>query len=260
MIWRVGVTGSPIQHSLTPKMQQYALDLLGLEGTAKHVEAGLDDTLMVRGLMPDQFDALSVTMPLKKALYGFCDSVDDRARRIGAVNSILWQDDQLQGCNFDGVGLVSALSGELGVSLDGMHVTVLGSGGSAHAIIDGVIDAGAESVSVHARNSEAVDSLCRQYEKVSPAALIYRPIDLIVNTTPSESRLVDGDVLQGVNSSTVAVDITYQPRESQWLNLHAKAGCSSMNGLPMLAYQASLQFKWWFDHEVDPKDLLELIS
>jgi shikimate 5-dehydrogenase len=66
--------------------------------------------------------------------------------------------------------------------------------------------------------------------------------------------------MQGVGAHTIAVDITYEPRMSDWRALHERAGCPSANGLGMLAHQAALQMRWWWDLPVDAAKLLEVIS
>jgi shikimate dehydrogenase len=260
MSWHIGVAGKPISHSRTPIMQRAVLEELSIEGTVQTLEIDLDEATMIRELFPDSFNALSVTMPLKTALFGLCDATDDASKRIGAVNSLLFRDGVLHGRNVDGEGFVNAVEGECQAVVDGMHVVVLGSGGSASAIVDGLISRGVESISIHARNVEAVHNICGRYQSVSPYSKVYRPVDLIVNTTPSLTRQSESDVLQGVSAQTVAVDITYDPMISSWLALHADAGCVTSNGLAMLAYQAALQFEWWFDSTIDPRWLLGLIS
>jgi shikimate 5-dehydrogenase len=67
-------------------------------------------------------------------------------------------------------------------------------------------------------------------------------------------------VLQGVHQETVAVDITYDPRVSSWRSLYDDAGCRTMNGLAMLAYQAALQMQWWWGVDIDGARLLEVIT
>ena len=71
---------------------------------------------------------------------------------------------------------------------------------------------------------------------------------------------MDDDVRGGVDADTIAVDIAYEPRISNWRALHDRAGCRSANGLAMLAYQAALQMQWWWRVPIDAAALLEVIS
>jgi shikimate dehydrogenase len=260
MKWRLGVAGSPIAHSLTPQMHEVALDLLGFEGSSQRVELGAKDKSKLNKVMRKEFDALSITMPLKRFGVEICDELDEVATRTGSVNSLLMRDGRLLGASTDGDGFVNAVRAQFAASVEGAHVVVLGAGGAASAIVDGLIRAGVSSVALHGRNEAKVEALVARYDHVYDFSLTYRPVDLIVNTTPVEGRVDDVAVMQGVGAHTIAVDITYEPRMSPWRALHERAGCPSANGLGMLAHQAALQMQWWWDRPIDAARLLEAIS
>jgi shikimate dehydrogenase len=234
--------------------------LAGIDGSSSPIDMPLERAAEIRGLFPAQLRAASVTMPLKMAALDACDVVSDSARRIGAANSLLWRDGALHADNVDGEGLLWALRDQLGFEPDGSHVKVLGSGGAARGIVDALIQHNAASIVLHARNEAAVAEIQDAYRNVFDFAFVYRPVDLIINTTPSSSRVNEGSVLQGVNPDTIAVDITYSPAVSPWLALHRELGCATQNGLPMLAYQAALQMRWWWDADLNPRQLLEVIA
>ena len=260
MKWRLGVAGSPIAHSLTPQLHDAALAMVGLEGSSRRVELGSKDRTKLNKVMRKEFDALSITMPLKGFGIEICDEIDEVATRTGSVNSLLMRDGRLLGASTDGDGFVNALRGQFGIGVEGAHVVVLGAGGAASAIVDGLVRAGVASVAVHGRNEAKVDALVARYEQVYDFSLTYRPVDIIVNTTPIAGRADDSAVMQGVGAHTVAVDITYEPRMSAWRALHERSGCPSANGLGMLAYQAALQLQWWWGTPVDAAALLAVIS
>jgi len=260
MKWRLGVAGSPIDHSLTPQLHDAALAMVGFEGSSRRVELGAKDKAKLNKVVRKEFDALSLTMPLKGIAVEICDELDEVATRTQSVNSLLVRDGKLLGASTDGDGFVNAVRGQFGLNVEGAHVVVLGAGGAASAIIDGLIRAGVASVAVHARNEAKVEALVARYNHVYDFSLTYRPVDLIVNTTPTRGRVDDVAVMQGVGTHTVAVDITYEPRTSTWGALHERTGCPSANGLGMLAYQAALQMQWWWDRPIDAAKLLEAIS
>jgi shikimate dehydrogenase len=260
MIWRLGVAGSPIEHSLTPQLHDAALALAGLEGSSRRVELGSKDKSKLNKVMRKEFDGLSITMPLKGFGVEICDELDEVSTRTGSVNSLLMRDGKLFGASTDGDGFVNALHGQFDASVEGAHVVLLGSGGAASAIIDGLVRAGVASVAVHARNEAKVEALVARYDHVYDFSLTYRPVDVIVNTTPVAGRVDEVAVMQGVGAHTIAVDITYEPRMSKWRALHDRSGCPSANGLGMLAYQAALQLQWWWDRPIDGAKLLAVIS
>jgi shikimate dehydrogenase len=260
MTWRLGVAGSPIEHSLTPQLHEAALAMSGLEGTSRRVEMGGNDKAKLNAAMRKDFDALSVTMPLKGFGVEICDELDDVASRTGSVNSLLMRDGRLLGASTDGDGFVNALRGQFDVGVEGAHVVVLGAGGAASGIIDGLVRHDVASVAVHGRNEAKVEALVARYKNVYDFSLTYRPVDVIINTTPVAGRFDDAAVMQGVGAHTIAVDITYDPPMSAWRALHERSGCASANGLGMLAYQAALQLQWWWDVPIDAEQLLKVIT
>lgn len=260
MKWRLGVAGSPIDHSLTPQLHEAGLAIAGLDGASRRVELGAKDKSKLNKLVRKEFDALSLTMPLKGLGVEICDELDDVAARTKSVNALRMRDGRLMGASTDGDGFVNALAGQFDYDVGGSHVVVLGAGGAARAIIDGLIRHGAASVAVHGRNESKVNDLVARYDQVYDFSLTYRPVDLIVNTTPIAGRADDVAVMQGVGAHTIAIDITYEPRVSAWRALHERSGCPSANGLGMLAYQAALQMQWWWDRTIDGAQLLKVIA
>jgi shikimate dehydrogenase len=260
MTWRLGVAGSPIEHSLTPQLHEAALAMVGFEGTSRRVELGAKDKAKLNKVMRKEFDALSITMPLKAVALEICDELDETAQRTGSVNSLVLRDGKLSGASTDGDGFLNALHAQFNASVEGAHVIILGAGGAARAIVDGLVHAGVASVAVHARNEAKVEALVSRFQNVYDYSLTYRPVDVIVNTTPAKGRVEEVAVMQGVGADTIAIDITYEPRVSAWRSLHERTGCASANGLGMLAYQAALQMQWWWDVPVDAAQLLKAIS
>jgi shikimate dehydrogenase len=260
MKWRLGVAGFPIEHSLSPRLHEAGLALAGLEGTSSRLELREEDAPLLGELMGARFDALSVTMPLKFAALEICDSLDEVSQRTGVVNSLLARDGQILGACTDGLGFLGALRAEFAVSLEGARTVVLGAGGAARGIVDALVQAGVESVSVYARTPSKVALLVDRYENVFSHDRAPSEIDLIVNTTPLAARDDEGRLLEGTGVATLCVDITYEPRMSQWRALYEQIGCRSTNGLGMLAYQAALQMQWWWGTRIDAAALLRVIS
>jgi shikimate dehydrogenase len=260
MSWRLGVAGFPVEHSLSPRLHEAGLALAGLEGTSTRLEMREAEVPLLTEMMGTRFDALSVTMPLKFAALGICDWLDEAAVRTGVVNSLLARDGQILGACTDGSGFVDALRAQFAVSLEGARTVVLGAGGAAKGIVDALVHAGAESVSVYARTSANVALLVDRYENVFNHENPPSEIDLVVNTTPAAARSAQDHVLEGTGVATIAVDITYEPLMSRWRMLYEQSGCRSANGLGMLAYQAALQMQWWWDVPIDAATLLGAIS
>src|SRR5579863_1383325 len=119
MTWRLGVAGSPISHSLTPQLHDAGLAIAGLEGSSTRLELGVKDVAKLKKAVRKDFDALSITMPLKGIAVEICDELDDVASRTGSVNSLLRRDGKLHGASTDGDGFVNAVREQFAVSLEG---------------------------------------------------------------------------------------------------------------------------------------------
>lgn len=260
MIWRLGVMGSPIEHSLSPQLHRAGLEYLGYEGTSVRVEIDRDGAARIKEMMGSELDAVAVTMPLKEVAAAACDELEATAARLGVVNSLLWRDGSLRGTSSDGAGFIAALGAQFSLSVANLHVVVLGSGGAARAIVDAMVESGAGPITVLGRNPATVASLAQRYPLVIDHSLIYRPVDLIVNTTPARGRVDSWAVMQGVSRDTVAVDITYSPRTSPWLALHADLGCPHANGLSMLAHTVARQMNWWWGSDIPGQYLVAALE
>ena len=257
MIWRVGVVGDPIEHSLSPQLQVAGLTLAGLEGSASRLKLSADKTEQLRAAITNDFDALSVTMPLKQVAASLCDELDPVATRTGVVNSLLHRDGRIYGACTDGNGLLEMVKEKYSFVDSGSSIVVIGAGGAATGIIDALQYSDTASIGVLNRTTSKIDALQARYSKVSSA--MPSQIDLLINTVPSDSRVTPSSIA-GVSSETLCVDITYSPRESDWMKFFESEGCRTANGLGMLAYQAALQFNWWWNSKIDGSDLLKVIS
>ena len=257
--WRLGVVGSPIEHSLSPALHEAGLAAYGLSGHSEKVEVGAGETARLRSLLGSSFDALSVTMPLKGDALEVADHVEPSARECGSANSLLLRDGEIYANSTDGEGFIAALRAEWNLNVDGAHVVVLGAGGAASAIVSALVHAGVSSIALHGRSEERVNRLVARYPNVVDHMVIYRPVELIVNTIPVGSRIPTAAVMQGVTHDTAAVDVAYEPRETEWMSQHLALGCRVVNGLPMLAHQAAAQMRWWWGGDLTGADLLEVI-
>ena len=259
MRWRLAVAGRPIEHSLSPQLHARGLTLAGLRGESRRLDLGVDDVGRLHEMLVNSLDAVSITMPLKAPALALCDWVDPVATRLGVVNSLLTTQGRLLGTSTDGRGFVEALRWQFSLSPEELRVVVLGAGGAARAIVDALIEAGAAEVAVVGRSRENVEWFTSRYEGVT-ASHGGGYVDLVVNTTPAAARTGEDQLLGGVRSTTVAIDITYEPRMSPWRAAFERLGCRSANGLGMLAFQAALQMQWWWEQPIDGARLLEEIE
>lgn len=252
-MYRAAVIGFPVAQSLSPAMHNAVFRSVGLDATYDALEVvPAEFEATIERLRHSDFIGLSVTMPHKDAAFRACDEVSDVARRLGAVNTIVFRDGSTIGHNTDGVGCVKALSHH-GVSIIGRRCVVLGAGGAARSVVDALVSGGARDVLVVNRTAanaqRAIEGLvaCRVggVDDIAGA-------DLVVNCTSvgmgtSESPL-DRAALSAVGC---VLDAVYHPLRTRFIDDATSCGSLAIDGLWMLVYQAVEQQRLWFGHEVD---------
>jgi shikimate dehydrogenase len=244
-----GIIGHPLGHSLSPLLHNWGFGHFGLPGVymAWPVEAGRAGDFMtaVRVL---GIEGVSVTIPHKAAVMEHVDEVTDRARSVGAVNTLFWQDGKLWGENTDVAGFVAPLR-ELG-GLPG-EALVLGGGGAARAAVAGLRELGVPGIFVSNRTAVRAEALARDFGAgcVAWDKRADHAGGLVVNATPlgmlgenaGRSPMPTGSVGEGA----VAYDLVYNPHETVFLRDAAAAGARTVPGLEMFFGQAVAQFRLW---------------
>lgn len=246
-MWHVGVAGDPVAHSLSPALQHLALDHLGLDGEAIRLHTtSLDD--LSSFLAGTGQRALSITTPLKEAVVSLCDDIDGPSRVAGAVNSVLHHGGKVFGRNVDGEGLVQAVEAVTGRKAAGAQVLVLGGGGAARSCVAALLAHGAE-VTVATRRSLEVSEWNRG-ARLTTEMSVGVSTDWVINATSSTLKGEGIDLVALDPQNALAIDLSYG-HTSLFLEECAKKGWSTLDGLPMLYFQAKLQLEWWFDQEID---------
>jgi shikimate dehydrogenase len=256
-----GIFGDPIEHSLSPVMQNAALRALG-EKACYHAfrVAGedLEDALL--GARAMGFAGLNLTIPLKeKALELDFLEPDPLARAIGAVNTVRIHPQGIDGYNTDGWGALLALQ-DASVAVQGKSVLIIGAGGAARAIAYTLRLEGAE-ISIANRSLKRAEELAacvgatgfslQDLERLVPSA------DVVINCTSvgmraDEPRLLEGRLLQ---SRQAVFDIVYN-RETELLKDAHAAGAVVVDGVMMLVYQGAKALEIWTGRKA-PADVME---
>ncbi len=247
-----GIIGNPVRHSLSPVMHNAAFAALGENGV--YVPMPVQDVVVaVRGLAALGFTGVSVTVPHKETVMELLDEIDPVARRIGAVNTILFRTHPKsgqvvsRGFNTDWLGSNLALADK--IKLPGARFLVLGAGGAAKAVGFGLVEAGAE-VMITNRSEERGRELAGwlNCSFVKPGELAGLKADGLINTTsvgmePGIEALPIDPALLG--NFGLVMDIVYAPLKTALLRHAAAAGCRTIDGLAMLLNQGAVQFKIW---------------
>jgi shikimate dehydrogenase len=250
------VIGWPIAHSRSPLIHGYWLRTLGIEGSYEKVPVrpeGLASFL--RNLESNGYAGCNVTIPHKEAAYAVMDSVDDCARKLGAVNTVYVRSGKLFGTSTDGEGFLASLKSKFPeLSLNDIKAVILGAGGSARSIIPSLQDAGAGQIVVVNRSLDRAERLCADMGQGMEAAPwssfseALRDAALLVNTT-SLGMKGEPDLVvdfKALPRTAVVADIVYVPLETAFLRGARAAGYRTLGGLGMLLHQAVRGFELWF--------------
>jgi len=239
----LGVVGSPIGHSLSPMMHNAALTALDLDYRYLPFEATtLAEFLPLMSEL--RVSGLSVTLPHKERILAYLDGLDDTARRVGAVNTVVKHWNRLEGHNTDVEAALAPLRRRM--ALKGAHVAVMGAGGVARALCYGLVEAGAR-VTLFNRTASRARDLARRFgaRHLPWARLRSFRCDLLVNAT--SVGLAPASDRAPLPPSWVAAprvyDLIYNPPETLFLGEARRRGAEVIGGVEMFVAQGAAQFR-----------------
>ena len=251
-----GITGWPVGHSRSPRLHGFWLERHGIDGA--YVPLRIEPAhfpAAIRGLMRSGFAGVNVTIPHKVAAFAISDTVEDSARRAGAVNTLVFENGRIKGSNTDGWGFLENLRSS-GVDPATGPALILGAGGSTRAIAAALLDLGV-NVTIANRTRARSEQLAAELPGLAVINWDARSIALpdhalLVNTT--SLGMIGHDPLEidldrAADGLTVA-DIVYVPLETPLLAAARARRIRCVDGLGMLLYQAVPGFRTWFG--VDP--------
>ncbi len=267
------VIGDPIEHSLSPVIQNAAFEALKLDCIFLAFKVATTDVEnALHGMRGLGICGMNVTMPDKNAVINHLDEVDETAKFLGSVNTIKNESGRLMGFSTDGIGALNALR-ENGVKLSGKKLVLLGAGGASRAIAYAFAKE-VEEIVILNRTPEKTAILSKQLElqfskKVTSGPLTsdrlgksLKNADILINATSvgmhpnSKLSLVDSELL---NQSLAVLDIVYDPLETK-LAKEAKAkGARFISGLEMLIYQGAASFEIWTGMEA-PVEVMRKVA
>ncbi|MDF1824592.1 MAG: shikimate dehydrogenase [Verrucomicrobiales bacterium] len=271
---KLSVIGDPIVHSRSPQMHNPALRAAGID--AEYVRVHLSPEELVDGLgamKSSGFIGTNVTIPHKGGVFDAVDEMTEVARRIGAVNTVAIDGDQLIGHNTDAPGLKRAIREEFSMDLTDLRIMIIGAGGGAGkaAAVQCAMDHCDRLVLVN-RTIAKAEALEAELEELfvdpdrleGPAdRLVSIPweekamerelgqVDLIINATSVGMKRTDAEVVPQrlIEPHHLVYDMIYAPPRTRLINDAEAAGAKAANGLSMLLWQGVLAFEFWFNRE-----------
>ncbi len=252
-----GVIGWPVSHSLSPRLHGYWLRIYDIDGA--YVPMAVQPKAIataIRGMAALGMQGANITLPHKEEVLRLVDTVDETARRIGAVNTVTVETTgKLTGRNTDAFGFVhNLINGCDGWNPKAGPAVILGAGGAARAVIVALLDAGVPEIKLVNRSLERAELIASEFgSAISPCKWAARSeilVDagLLVNTT--SLGMVGAPPLDlnlaRLPLSAVVNDIVYSPLETSLLAAARARGNPTIDGLGMLLHQAVPGFAAWF--------------
>lgn len=241
-----GVVGHPLSHSLSPAMHNEGFSATGLNAVYLAFETR-DIQGCIRAMRAIGIRGLSVTIPHKTAVIPLLEELDELARKIGAVNTVVNKEGRLLGYNTDGLGALMALKEETGVQ--GKTCLILGAGGAARAVGFALKDAGVHLTIANRsedRGRRVADSLGCAFLPLRDVKMVDHQI--LINATsvgmyPREDEAIVPP--EALGKDTVVMDIVYNPVETKLIRIARARGLKAIDGLGMFLRQGAEQFRLW---------------
>lgn len=237
-----------VSKSLSPAMHNAAYKALGIDSQyiflPRQIKPEELESAMHYNLRASNIVAFAVTIPHKEAIIKYLDEIDETAKQIGAVNTVISNNGKLKGYNTDWQGAMNALKKV--TSLKNKKVAVLGSGGTARAICYGLSKEGCE-IKIYARNARTASAIANQfggetYPWYGREEAYYA--DIIINTTPIGMEDNNSPLTcAGITDKHIVFDVNYKKGSTQLLNLAQQKNATTIDGLEMLLQQGMLQFE-----------------
>ena len=247
------VIGNPIDHSLSPKLQNWWLKENNID--AKYDKIKLEDHEIknfIQTIKEQKIAGCNVTVPFKKTVIPFLDKLSPEAEHTQSVNTIIYENGDLVGHNTDIAGFDTAIK-KLDFSIKDKKVLILGAGGVVPSIIFALKNMNVQEITISNRTKEKAENL----------RVLFKDIKILEWGNLTDFHMIINATSLGLNNEKINLnfsssgndrlfyDVIYNPKETQFLKMGKKLGYKTENGKTMFVYQALEAFKLW--HRIEPK-------
>ena len=247
------VIGNPISHSLSPKLQNYWLKQNNIDAVYDKIKL---EEKEIKGIVQDirkqKIAGCNITVPFKKKVIPFLDSLSPEAEKTQSVNTIVFENGSLVGHNTDIAGFAKAIE-NLQFIIKGKKVFILGAGGVVPSIIFTLNKMGVSEITISNRTRQKAENFKKEFKNLNILDWGDIPVfDLIINATSLGLKNEELDLdFNNVGRNKLFYDVIYNPSETNFLKKGKKLGNYAENGKLMFVYQALEAFKLW--HGIEPK-------
>ena len=260
-----GVIGDPVSHSMSPPLFNRWFAQTGMNAVYLPLRVASNGDCLQRFLDGCcarswlDIGGFSVTLPHKSAaLHWVGDAADSMARWIGALNTLVFQDEAVKGYNTDCYAAMSSVTDALGCDrsdLSGMIFDVLGAGGSARALLQGLREFGCR-VTVYGRSLSKTQRVAEEFGFTAASwdERIHGHGEVLINCTPVglwPKGQISPMPVEALSGYRLVFDLIYNPLETRLLHFAKQVGAIALNGADMFVRQAAMQFELWTGQKPD---------
>ena len=232
------VIGNPIDHSLSPKLQNWWLKENNIDATYDKIKLEVHEIKnFIQEIKEQKIAGCNVTVPFKKTVIPFLDKLSPEAEQTQSVNTITFEDGDLVGHNTDIAGFDSAIR-KLNFSVNGKKVLILGAGGVVPSIIFALKNMNVQEITISNRTKEKAENL----------RVLFNNIKILEWGNLTDFHMVINATSLGLNNEKINLkfsssgndrlfyDVIYNPHETQFLKMGKQLGCKTENGKTMFVY------------------------
>ena len=255
-----GVIGNPVYKSMGYIIHNRAFK--EVKSTNIYIPFLVDNLEKFFKEFSSYFEGLSVTMPFKEDIMVLMDDVEETAKRIGSVNTVVRDENGWKGYNTDYTGALEAL--EKHVDLKGKKVLIIGAGGTAQAIGYGVYEKGAKITVTYNKNKEKGLQLARELKAkvVNIKNAGEEEIDVLINCSPVGMSPNQGETpisSRYLRNGMVVFDSVYNPLETRLIREAKEVGCVTISGIELFVNQAVAQLDLWTGQKVSTNLMRDVV-
>src|SRR5699024_2231905 len=259
MNYRLGVIGYPVKHSLSPWIHNRLLNIADLEGKYNVIEINPDHfSMQLLELKNKKINGFNVTVPYKEKIIPYLDEIDDEARVMVAVNTVLQKNNKWIGFNTDGKGYLRSLENKFpGILKNKMKsILIIGAGGASRGIYYALNSAGFKRIDIANRTLKNAESVVKvknnqtksSFLSIKEAESTLDKYEIIIQTTSVGMKPREHETIMKLDQlkpGTIVSDIVYQPIMTSFLQEAKERKASIHLGHSMLLYQAQYAFEIW---------------
>ncbi len=251
------VIGNPISHSLSPKLHNFWLKQNNIDATYDKIkleEDGIKE--FIQDIKKQKIAGCNVTVPFKKKVIPFLDTLSFEAEKTQSVNTIIFEKGNLIGHNTDIVGFDKAIKA-LNFNMKNKRILILGAGGVVSSMIFALKEMDVLEITISNRTKQKAENL----------KILFKNLNVLEWGNLSEFDVVINATSLGLNNEKINLnfsnsgknklfyDVIYNPTETNFLKVGKDLGNKTENGESMFIYQASEAFKLW--HGIEPEVNIE---